>query len=247
MSKMFGGPDDVLPLIKNPNISSRQFNAIVRNYINVHEALDRVAPDKLKEGQSWYERANEQAERIGRIAGGDTRMGAGIIAALSPQKNWTHNLDLAEELVKTGNTRHFTGQADKARRIMSGEDPLDVLKGPKERPFFINVNDPDDPSTATIDRHAHDQGIGREMGQKDRGLGTIGRVNIFNNALMTASRHQGYEVPSRFQASLWVPWSEGIRPVRANNFLTDYPSPDAADAHVPTEESQEPGPGPEST
>jgi hypothetical protein len=247
MSKTLGKPGEPLPLIKNPNVSARQFNAVVRNYINVHEALDRVAPKLRKDSESWYERAHEQAARIGKLAGGDVHTGSGIIAALSPMNNWGQNLKDAEQLARTGSSGNFPPQVAKARRILEGENPLDVLKGLKERPFHINISNPEDPSITTVDRHANDQGLGREMGKLERGLGAAGRVSVFNNAMITASHSLGIPVPSRFQAGLWGPWSEGIRPTRANNFLIDYPSPDAADAHVQTSESPEPGPGLEST
>lgn len=237
MGALLGKGSEPLPIYKNANLASRQFNTLVRQYVNAHEAMQRVSPDLLKSGSQWYDRANEHAARIGKLAGGDDTMGAGIIAALSPNTGWEQNLRNAESVARTGTASGLPVAVGKASRILQGESPTDVLKGLKETPFFHNILNPDSPEHVTIDRHMHDAGIGREFGNASRGLGTVSRVNTFQSAGKAASSHLGYETPSRFQASLWLPWEQGIRPQVSNQFMADFPTPDAADAHVDTGDS----------
>lgn len=104
-------------------------------------------------GERWYWVANELARELGS---GDTRMGAGLLAALSPNKSWDINQKLAREIVDTGIFRgHVSNALEKARAIMSGVDPALVL--PMERKtgaFFMNIWRPDLPEWVTVDRHA---------------------------------------------------------------------------------------------
>lgn len=232
MPSFLGSDREKLPLFNQPNMASRQFNMVVRNYVNAHEALHRINPKAVQEGSHWYDRANEHATRIGKLAGGDTAMGAGIIASLSPQNSWNKNLADAETLARKGTVGGLPHQVAKAKRILAGEASSDVLKGLKETPFNHNILNPNDPNYVTVDRHHHDAGIGREFGKADRGLGAQGRVNIFHKATNAAALHLGIEVPSRFQASIWSPWEQNIRPQISNNFLVDAPTPDAADSPV---------------
>lgn len=62
----------------------------------------------------------------------------GIVAALSPQKQWGANLDSARSAV-LGEWDHVSqtgANVDKAFRIAQGERPVDILSGPKVRAFY---------------------------------------------------------------------------------------------------------------
>ncbi|ASY36971.1 hypothetical protein CAC01_30485 (plasmid) [Streptomyces sp. CLI2509] len=74
----------------------------------------------------------------------------------------------------------------KADCIMSGTHPSEVLPMHlKTGAFFLCIADPDHPDSVVIDRHAHDIAAGEVYGQRDRGLGAIGRYN----ALAGVSSH----------------------------------------------------------
>jgi hypothetical protein len=195
---------------KHPHAAtrSRQFNTLVRNITTTHNELQKNHPQVLREGTQWYDRAQETADRLGR---GDMHKGAGIIAALSPQRDWDRNVRIANEFVNSGTTTDQTAvQIRKARRILEGENPTDVLGGLKETSFYHNISDPNNPHHVTIDRHAHDVAVGKKYGSAERGLTAPGRYEAFHNAYNLASQHLGFEVPSRLQSGVWVGQEQGL-------------------------------------
>jgi hypothetical protein len=197
------------------NLAQDQFHSHVQNIIGKYK---EASPELLKGGSEWYERAHEEAKKVG---GGDVRRGAGIIAALSPLNDWDRNVAQAHELRKTG---HVPGallpeNVAKAQRIHAGQDPHEVLGGHKVRSFFENIHDPSNKEPVTIDRHAYDIAMGHPFvgtGRKstprggegkmspDIGLSAIGRYQHFVHAYKTASEHLGVDVPNRTQAVSWV-------------------------------------------
>lgn len=197
------------------NLAQAQFHTHVQNIVNKYK---EASPELMKGGSEWYERAHDEAKKVG---GGDVRRGAGIIAALSPLNDWDRNVAQAHELRKTG---HVAGallpeNVDKARRIHSGQDPHEVLGGHKVRSFFENIHDPSNKEPVTIDRHAYDIAMGHPFvgtGRKstprggggkmspDIGLSALGRYQHFVHAYKAASEQLGVEVPNRTQAVSWV-------------------------------------------
>ncbi|MBD9734483.1 hypothetical protein IGX29_22265 [Streptomyces sp. H28] len=63
--------------------------------------------------------------------------------------------------------------------------------------------DPEDPDAVVIDRHAHDIAVQEIYGQRDRGLGAVGRYNMLADCYRAAAREIG-EIPSKVQAVTWV-------------------------------------------
>jgi hypothetical protein len=197
------------------NLAQAQFHTHVQNIIDKYHT---ASPELMKGGSAWYERAHEEAKKIG---GGDVRKGAGIIAALSPLNDWDRNVAEAHELRKTGGVSGalLPQNVEKARRIHGGEDPHDVLGGHKVRSFFENIHDPSSTEHVTIDRHAYDIAMGHPFvgtGRKstprggggkmspDIGLSAISRYQHFVHAYKSASEQLGVEVPNKAQAVSWV-------------------------------------------
>jgi hypothetical protein len=139
------------------------------------------------------------------MSDGNTRAGAGVIAALSPQKAWEHNVKLAQEAFANGEARgHVRNACAKAERIMLGEDPLQVLPAElKTWNFFRCISDPEDPEAVVIDRHAHDIAVGEVYGGTDRGLDNKRRYATLSHAYREAARRLN-EIPSVVQAVTWV-------------------------------------------
>lgn len=197
------------------NLAQQQFDLHVKNIVNKYR---EATPKLLKGGSEWYERAHDEAKKVG---GGDVRRGAGIIAALSPQIGWDRNVAEAHELAKTGNIRGalLPANVEKAQRIHAGEDPHEVLGGHKVRSFFENIHDPSNPQPVTIDRHAYDiamgnpfvgtgrksnpRGVGGKM-SPDVGLSAKSRYDHFVNAYHAAAQNLEVEVPNKAQAVSWV-------------------------------------------
>jgi hypothetical protein len=194
----------------NANLSKQLMAGHVQNIVNTYQ---RATPELIRGGNEWYDRANEVANSIG---GGDVRRGAGILAALSPRTDWKRNIDLAHQLIKTGNAATMGANVLKARRIHEGEDPLEVLGGHKVTNFFHNIHNPNDPQHVTIDTHAVNLAVGnpfvgqggKQTGEKptdaEKVFGAAGRYNHFVHAYKRAAGELEVGIPNKVQAVTWV-------------------------------------------
>lgn len=181
--------------------TDEQHEQYVRNIIST---WNLATPEQIDRGRGWYPHARELAELMSE---GNVRAGAGVIAALSPQKAWEQNLKIARGAFVTGTPRGQVGDAvRKAQAIMDGTDPLDVLPDDsKTWNFFRAIIDPTDAEAVVVDRHAHDIAVGEIYGNRDRGLSTKRRYATIAHAYREAARRLD-EIPSVVQAVTWTYW-----------------------------------------
>lgn len=126
-----------------------------------------ATPAERADGLAWYARAESEARRLGSTYELTTRHAAGIIAALSPRQRWSTNIAAAERVCAAAHAglanppRVGLGpNVAKAWRIANGEDPADVLGGPKVRAFFANITG--DHDAVTVDVWASRAAYGRD-------------------------------------------------------------------------------------
>lgn len=177
----------------------------VRNILSVwHTASDQ----QVQQGVDWYPTAHRTATML---ADGDTKVGAGLLAALSPQTAWWLNVELACDAYEAGRaSRHTRDSCSKANRILAGIAPEDVL--PMQRKtgqFYRCILNPDDPVAVCIDRHAYDIAVGIPLGDWQRGLSAHGRYALLAHCYWEAAQRVG-ELPSVVQATTWVAWRDGL-------------------------------------
>ncbi len=113
-------------------------------------------------GAQWYAEAHGHASLIGELVGLDVYAGAGALAVLSPQNEWTVNireaydiatLTAAGVLPEDGGYSAFPINVAKSWDILSGSLTADqVVSGPKVRPFWRAIAGL--PGGPVIDRHA---------------------------------------------------------------------------------------------
>lgn len=171
---------------------------------NVLTVWESATADHRASGMEWYALAHTFAHKI---ASGDIVRGAGVIAALSPQKEWGLNMRIAERAFQTGVAVGNTGNANgKANAILAGANPLDVLgNGLKTRNFYLNILDPECAEAVTIDRHAYDVALAeRNPDNKRLGL-TPKRYAAFAEAYRLAAVEAGI-LPQQMQAVTWEAW-----------------------------------------
>jgi hypothetical protein len=162
--------------------------------------------DELAYGLGWYVQAHETAAALGTAHGYTTRQVAGVIAALSPRSDWPQNVKRAGEMLASGDTYGLSNGRDKAKRILAGEDPADVLSGPKTRAFFDNLADPLASSAVTIDAHAYDAAAGMVTNDRQRKvLDRKGEYERIADIYRSAAGHLGV-APHVVQAVVWVVW-----------------------------------------
>lgn len=195
--------------------SPADFDRYASNVLTVWES---ATPDQEAEGRRWYPMAHGLAEMM---CDGDARMGAGLLAALSPQTSWWLNVELAADAYETGRpSRHLSDALSKAAKILAGIDPAEVL--PMERKtghFFRCIADPSDPEAVCIDRHAHDVAVGEPFGDRPRGLTAKGRYRLLADVYRAAARAVG-ELPSTVQAVTWVTWRDMISETSTRGVLS---------------------------
>lgn len=175
---------------------------------NIITAWNAASEDQVVKGRDWYPAARRVAALMSE---GDVRAGAGVIASLSPQKNWNLNIKLAGRAFESGVARGNVGDAcAKAQRIMLGEDPLEVLPDEsKSWSFFKCILDPTDPDAVVVDRHAHDVCVGEIYGSRDRGLSSKRRYATIAHCYREAARRLG-ELPQVVQAVTWTYQTESV-------------------------------------
>lgn len=166
---------------------------------------DSATPEQLAEGAEWYHNAHGLAASLDPK---NPRRAAGVIAALSPRLPWAKNVELAGRVYAEGRASGVLGRSRRAAdAIFGGADPLDVLGGPKVRAFFTLINDPEDPKTVCVDRHAIDIALGDEK-LSDRTRPALHRGDMYERfcrSYRRAAVHLGC-LPSAVQATTWVTW-----------------------------------------
>lgn len=175
---------------------------------NIVTAWWMASEEQITAGREWYQTAHETARML---ADGDVRVGAGLLAALSPQTPWWLNVELACEAYESGRARRHTADScGKANRILAGIDPQEVL--PMQRKtghFYRCIVDPLDPVSVCVDRHAHDIAVGVAYGDWPRGLSAYGRYSLVALCYWEAAQRLG-ELPSVVQAATWVSWRDSL-------------------------------------
>tara|TARA_Y100000310_G_scaffold335333_1_gene417050 strand:+ start:9003 stop:9629 length:627 start_codon:yes stop_codon:yes gene_type:complete len=178
-----------------------------RNILNL-----KLSKEARVIGARWYPEAHEIAIGLGKLAGykGDAsraQVGAGILAALSPQTEWGDNIHLAHMLIGTG---HASGQTQinntKALRILDGEHPLEVLKGRKVVPFYKAIVSPEGDNPTVVDRHASAVYMGRQLNEQE--LNQLQSATIYkriSGAYAKAAKVKGVH-PNVLQAQTWLQW-----------------------------------------
>lgn len=164
--------------------------------------MDAVTSEEFESGMSWYGEAYSLAKEL---TPADPSMGAGILAALSPNTSWPQNMARARTFVATGTVGAFGDAVRKATRILAGEAPLDVLGGPKVRSFYHDIMGLPNESV-TIDRHAIDIAVGRPLTNAQRATMLKGKGYATLARFYTEVAREYDVTPSQLQAITWVHW-----------------------------------------
>lgn len=160
----------------------------------------RSAPEwAVASGEAWYAEARRWCERWN--CGVSTA--AGIVAALSPRASWASNLAMAEYAI-SGKPRGLSRAVSQCQRILAGEDPLDVLTGPKIRAFYRAILG--DPNAVVIDRWATRIALGKGLSERKVKilLKSKERRDNLVQSYINAARKTGIHSPAQVQAITWV-------------------------------------------
>jgi hypothetical protein len=157
-------------------------------------------------GKGWYERANLFSLALSESYGFSQMKVTGVIAALSPMKEWSNNKAIAEEFLRTNGrlSKHTSGQTNKARRILKyAKDLKDVevcLGGLKTMNFFHNIQSPNSKDHVTIDRHHIYLST-----RTDYQVCTSKQYEFLKQNTIKFANELDM-IPSELQSTLWVCW-----------------------------------------
>ena len=191
---------------------------IVRTYLAASDA-DRAA------GREWYDRAERECHRIAAETGFSVHRIAAVIAVLSPRTRWAANVAAAERAARAARralrddfaAELCGGMAEsvaasvaaalqdyglsdpirKAGRILAGENPADVVGGPKVSAFFANLCG--DREAVTIDVWAQRVAVGKWSDRPPSGTA----YEDLAEAYRAAARVIGTD-PVSVQAAVWI-------------------------------------------
>lgn len=205
---------------------------------NILRVFRQIPAAEVAQGRLWYPQARQLAEELADPAGQMTDgfefdrqvvKAAAVIAVLSPRLSWKKNVEHAERayaahaaeangatLAVTHAIETWKGlkiNARKAFRILDGEDPEDVVKGPKVRQFWHTIVDPTDPRAVVVDRHAFDVSVNRVLTDTVRGK-LLGKAGAYDNvadkyrraAAILSAELGSWISPAEVQAITWVWW-----------------------------------------
>lgn len=181
-------------------------------HANVLRVFYQSEAAEIQSGLNWYETMGALACERMRATNRQRKLGhslprnkcLGIIAALSPQKSWTRNLSLAESILYRSNIGVVKIQEEKGRKILGGEDPADVLKGPKERAFYECFAEYDTTRSVTIDGHTLNIWLGEYKSTADTKV-TPRLFKLCTRDFQAVADSVGLR-PHQLQAICWIAW-----------------------------------------
>ena len=181
---------------------------MVNNIIKIWGESDTYAH---KSGAAWYDVALGHAEDMALEYGIEVWQAVAIIAVLSPQTEWTRNLDEARELLSRWTMeleitpRNIGTTEDRLKRALLAleNDTSDIarVKGTRKVASFFRaiLGDPD---AVTVDRHAYRVALGDPTLNAPAGL-----TDAVYRAIAAAYRDAATEIgqePRVLQAITWT-------------------------------------------
>lgn len=220
----------------NPFIVKQQFKntklnstTCIKNILKYY-ALANI--DEIKDGMSWYVRANEYVKELSQRFNISCSQATGIIAAFSPQTGWDLNKRYALSFLITPKNRlKSLVQYNKAKKILSLNDEAKIYhslalsgKAYKTKAFFLNILNPELVTDVTIDRHAIAICIQDtdkvEALSDDYGKLTLSQYNFFQYCYVQAALKLDI-LPQQVQAITWLTYRR-LRDLKQHSDLNQW-------------------------
>lgn len=183
---------------------------------NILAVYSRATAEETARGNAWYPTAARGCEVWSQAHGIDARTVASVIAALSPQCEWTMNLRHAlnmlsgDNLPIAGPSQPLQANVRKARAILlDGALSPDAyfIEGFKVKAFARNLQG--DANAVTVDTHAGQIALADVTATPS--LSHLSTYGPFADAYRKAARVAGV-APSAMQAITWLTWKRLYAP-----------------------------------
>lgn len=173
---------------------------------NIEAVLAMATPEEIDYWRHWYKMAHREAVRLAVKHKVPILKAAAVIAVLSPQEDWTHNLELADAALAQDwhNVNTLVTSRQKAYSIVVNDD-YSAIRGPKVFPFFLSVYDPQKfQEEVVVDTHAAAIWLG--LRQSVPGIPDKARAQMVKD--YAAAGAQFGLNPQEAQALAWVLWRQ---------------------------------------
>ncbi len=183
-------------------------NKCVKNILNVYATSNKTS------STNWYVEANAYAQSLATKYNVPLSVACGVIAALSPLKQWSENKLIANSFLHNGRGKHTKCFVDKALQIKQSNGDVEtiamILNGNKIVSFFINILEPHQQNFVTVDRHALSIALGRNLAESEQRGITYNQYQFFVNAYNIAGNKAGIS-PVLMQSITWETWRQNKR------------------------------------
>lgn len=157
----------------------------------------QTAPETRVAGRRWYDAARELSRELSSGEGCELSRAAAIIAVLSVNAQWAHNVRMARQCFNREPIGGMKNPTTAARAILAGGDPDELVRGPKVRQFWQAICG--DTAAIAVDRWAA-KAAGHDTEAEAL---TAGRIGAIARAYELAAEHCG-ESPRDLQAIIWL-------------------------------------------
>lgn len=171
---------------------------------NILAVFNGASDDVMASGIGWYPAAHAFCQSLDD----NVTRACAVVAVTSPNTSWSANKTFARKAYtnRSGLGMGFPDKVDKVNRLFAGENPYDVVKGPKVTPFFLRILDPYSTDIVpVIDRHAQDIADGQRALKRNAPRGM--RYNVYAAAYLEVARIVGLPAHA-VQAVTWETWKE---------------------------------------
>lgn len=191
----------------------------------IRKVLAEATEEEYCEGKEWYSQANQFCATLAGEYGVSLDSAAAVTAVLSPGIQWPVNKNAANSLLlafRMGGddalqgvtTAAYNQNQRKASRIVRGECPQEIVRGPKVTQFWNDMKEPEtDWDAPTIDGHVYSICSGRKIP-----IGEAPEIRVSERAaIIRAFRKVAADnglLVKQVQAIVWVVWKRLHPPKR---------------------------------
>lgn len=190
---------------------------------NLWAVYTQAAPEDFRRAKASWPTYHALMQRLAEHFGFSLAVCTGVFSALSPNNDYYGNLRDTQHVLRAVRDHQpvdsfkvstYGKNKIKAWAIANGTPPLDLLRFPKTRSFFLNIMDPDDPEPVTVDGHVYNAWNAKRIRLNEAAARF--KVSLYGTIaedVRALGRETGL-IGNQAQAIIWFTWRRvhGIKP-----------------------------------